>query len=272
MKRLAIWNYHPAEVLAFGLTSGAVPSPYTDIVRWEPLQCFRGLQQGAVSTALIPTLQVLRSPDAFDVAPHVGIVTSAYPYVRLFLRKGLEAIEKVAFDPRYAQEILVTRIVLREHYQVMPAFIPKEQVALELLDTYDAVLLVGPEVPMISSSYLALDIGQEWFELTAYPMVWGLVAAQKGTMTVEEALALKASAAFGAENIDLWLQAAEPPEPIRQFLQEHFSPLLEGPALGGLDELAEYFFFYGVLDEIPDIPFLDLPEEEDEGETPTENK
>ncbi len=273
MKQLAIWDYPPAEVLVFGFTSGAVPSPFT-LRRGEPLACVQALERGEADVALVPLLHVLRDPEAYEVVPDVGIVsTESYPYVRLFLREGLGKVERLVFDPRYAQEILLTRIILQEHYQLTPQFVPVMHSSLEELrrGEADAVLLVGPDVPMIESEFLALDIGQEWFELTAYPMVWGVVASPEGRLEVEEAALIREAARVGAANIEAYVQAMEPPVPVRTFLLEHFSPLLEGPAEGGLDEFRQYLFYYGALEEVPEVPFIFIPEEEEEEEEKDKN-
>ncbi len=266
MKHFAIWNYPPAEVMVFGFTSGAVASPFT-LRRGEPLACTQALERDEVDVALVPLLHVLRHPEKYEVVPDVGIVsTESYPYVRLFLREGLGEIGRLIFDPRHAQEILLTRIILQEHYRHTPEFIPKVHPSLDVLrrGEADAVLLVGPDVPTIEAEFLSLDIGQEWFELTAYPMVWGLVAAPENRLEVEEAALIREAARVGAANVEAYVQSMEPPAPVRTFLLEHFSPLLEGPAEGGLDEFRQYLFYYGALDEVPEIPFIIIPEEEEE--------
>lgn len=183
--QLAIWNYPPAEFAVSGFTSGWVPPPF-EIVRHTIPECVQLLAAGRVDVAMVPTLTLLRDPDAYDVLPAVALSSWSYPYARLVLRHGLQGeIERLAFNPVAEQEAFLARLVLKEHYQRQPVMVPLEGAShLDLLRSdADAALIVGVDAPLLHSDALWLDLGQEWYELANYPMVWGFFATRKGEAT-----------------------------------------------------------------------------------------
>ncbi|PSQ96508.1 MAG: hypothetical protein BRD51_04780, partial [Bacteroidetes bacterium SW_11_64_17] len=157
---LAIWDYPPAEFLVSGFTSGAVGNPF-QIKRHRPEKCAAQLVEGEVDVALMPTMLALQASKAIDVLPSVGLASWRYPYARLAWSGGLHDFpETIAYDRRIAQERLVTRIILHEHYKVDPTFVPYDpRPPEELLGTdEDAALLVGSEVPFLKPEPFTIDI------------------------------------------------------------------------------------------------------------------
>ena len=205
--RLAIWNEQAAEFIVSGFTSGAVASPF-DIQRHPRATCTKLLKAGKVDLALVPTLTVLRDHEDYDALPAVALSTWGYPFAQLVLRGGLgDPFKTLAFDPRYAQEAVLSRIVLAEHYQQEPSFVPYEAPTREqlLAAPEDASLHVGPDVPLLRTDRITLDLGQEWYELANYPMVWGLFAARKDEGVSEMVHAVRASAEAAEAQRGLWM-------------------------------------------------------------------
>ena len=266
---LAIWDAPPAEFIVSGFTSGAVEAP-VEIERESAREATRLLTDGLVDVALLPTLTILRDLKAYDVLPAVALSTWRYPYARLVLRNALgKPIHRVAFDPQYAQEALVTRIILQEHYRIEPAFLPLPSPLPEelLAADADAALLVGQGVPALHTDRLVLDLGQEWYELSNYPMVWGLFAARKGTATPEMIRALRASAGAAEAQRGLWIRSQEAPPTLHAFYQDDLRVRLDDLAVASLTELRQYLFYYDILDEVAEIPFVAIQDDEgDEAE------
>jgi predicted solute-binding protein len=242
--RLAVWPVDPARSLAAALAgSGLV----TETIGVAPFEAGAALREGRVDLALVPTLDVLRDPEAFALVPGVGLVGERCPTVRLVVAGPLDAVRTVAFDPRYAQEVLLTQLLLREHYGAAPAFVPADPAASldERLAGRDAALV--PVGEAAGAGRVVLDLGQEWTELTLRPMVWGLVAARAGTLDAATARALgEAVAAAPADAADDG---------------RHYQRTLDGYAHAGLDELVNHLYYHRVLDDLPALPFVTLPEE-----------
>jgi predicted solute-binding protein len=265
---LAIWNYPPAEFLASGFTSGAVDSPFR-IKRYRPEECAARLVEGSTDVALLPTMLALQASEAIDVIPSVGLVAWKYPYARLVWKGGLhEMPETIAYDRRVAQERLLARVVMHEHYGVDPAFVPyDDRSPLELLDTQeDAALMVGPNVPSLQPEPFSMDIGREWYELANYPMVWGLFVTPRDEASDDVIEALIASAKSAEENRDVWIQAQETSPTLNEFYRDNLRTALDKLAIASLTEFRKYMFYYDVTDDVPDVPFVYLDEDDEEEE------
>ncbi|PSQ64745.1 MAG: hypothetical protein BRD32_05315 [Bacteroidetes bacterium QH_2_64_74] len=263
---LAIWDYPPAEFLVSGFTSGAVSNPF-QIKRHRPEECAALLVEDEVDVALMPSMLALQASNALDIIPSVGLVSWRYPYARLVWSGGLHDFpETIAYDRRVVQERLVTRIILHEHYQVDPTFVPYDQrPPKKLIETdEDAALMVGPEVPSLQPDPFTIDIGREWYELSNYPMVWGMYATKRDRATDETIEALIASGEAADENRDVWVQAQETTASLNEFYREDLRTGLDKLAIASLTEFRKYLFYYDVTEDIPDLPFVYLDEEEEE--------
>jgi predicted solute-binding protein len=204
----------------------------------------------------------------------VGLVSWQYPYARLAWSGGLHDFpETIAYDRRVAQERLVARIILHEHYKVDPTFVPYDpRPPEELLDTEeDAALLVGPDVPFLKPDTFTIDIGREWYELANYPMVWGLYVTKRDQSTDEMIEALIASGEAADENRDVWVQAQETTATLNEFYREDLRTGLDKLAIASLTEFRQYMFYYDVTEDIPDLPLVYLDEDEEEEEDAPED-
>ena len=246
--RLAVPDVDAATALARTWAEGASP-----VDSWEVAPLYgaeRLLRAGHADLAFLPTLSVLRHADDFSVIPGVGLVGSAYGPVRLDVRSGLDALDRIGFDPHFAQEVLLAQVLLKEHYDAQPTFVPIPSGAPGPPDL-SARLRVG-EAAEPASDVLALDLAREWFELTTRPFVWGLLAAPVGTVTPAEAKLLRDEA----------LRDSPPPDLGTEPTMGGIT--LAGWAHAGLEEWANHLFYHRALDDLPEIPFAELPEEDEE--------
>ena len=269
MLRVALPDLPTAELFAAGLQTGP-EQRRPAVVRVPAHQTAEVLAAGEADVALVPTLAVLRAPKAFSVVPGVALSAWDYPFARLLLRDGLGGgVATVAFDPREAQAVLLARLVLREHYGFAPAFVPVEAPTAAALGANDAVLVTGEAAVRSAVGADAeregLDLGQEWYELANYPFVWGLFVTRAGEATPEVVRLLLSAVAAAEAQRGYWIRSREMPEPLHAFFAESLRLRLDDLATASLTELGEHFFSLGVLDELPEIPYADLPDAADEG-------
>jgi len=153
-----------------------------------------------------------------------------------------------------------------EHYGVDPTFVPYDgREPKELLDTEeDAALLVGPNVPSLQTEPFTIDIGQEWYELSNYPMVWGMYVTKRDRADEAIIEPLIASARAAEENRDVWVQAQETTEALNAFYREDLRTGLDKLAIASLTEFRKYLFYYDVTEDVPDLPFVFLDDDEEE--------
>lgn len=248
--RLAVWPVLPARALA-----RALADLVTEVVEVEPFEARAALDDGRADLALLPTLDVLRDYTDIEVVPGVALAGEKSPRRHLVVGSALDAIETVGFDPRDAQEALLTQLVLREHYGSQPKFAlanPADRLGAVLARESAALVGYAEAVP---EGAFALDPAQEWMDLTLRPFVWGLLAARAGTLEADTAGRLRDGAQRGGESDDLAVDGAVV-----------YQITLDGYAVDGLDQMREYLFETGTLTEIPELPFVEIPAEDGEDE------
>lgn len=244
-----------------------------EILRLPAHETADALRSGDADVALVPSLAVLRDPAAFTVLPSAALSMWDFPYARLVLRGGVgEAIQSVAFDPRDQQAVVLTSLILREHYGATPSFRPLDRPSLGDLDEADAVLLVGSDVPTLAlGGRYAMDLGQEYYELANYPLVWGVFATRSGAATPEQLRLVKAGAATAEASRAAFVAAQERSEALRTFYAESLRFRLDDLATASLTELADLLFETGILDEVPTLPMAAFKDEDaEDGEKPPE--
>lgn len=269
--KLAIWNAPIAEAAVSGM---AAFDDAPALRRLRPEACAAALLKKQVDVALVPTTMALQGADGFDVVPGVALSSWKYPFARLVLKEGLGGSDlEMACDRRAVQEQFVARTVLREHYQLAPEQVlydaptPKELLQGEenaaLVTSTDLSAL--PDPGRLGGGGLVMDLGQEWFELAKYPMVWGLFVAREGTLDAEGTVALRDRLHAAEENRARWVEQAEHPA-LKEFFQEDLRLRYDDLVVASLTELKHYLFYSDVLGDIPDFSFAPLPEEEGEQE------
>ena len=268
--RIAVWNEPAVDVFAAALERSGAFDP-ASILRGSRTECRDWLVRGEVDIALVPTLTVIREEDFFDPLPAVALSSWNYPFTEIVLHRGLgHALHTIVFDPRYAQDVLLARIVLKEHYNMAPGFKPVDTTSVRtLLDQEaDAAVIVNQSIVSDVPEATSLDLGREWFELTNYPLIWGVFVAQKGAATPAHVRALIESAATAEQITESWIEEHVPHERFATFYTEHMRYRLDDLATASLTSLQDYLYYYLATDDIPSITFYQVPEEEEDSTNP----
>ena len=270
--KLAIWNAPMAEAAVSALTgtNGSV-----DVHRLRPEACAAALLKQQVDVALVPTTMVLQGAEGFDVVPDVALSSWKYPFARVVLKEGLDTTDlTLACDRRAVQERFVARVALREHYQLdVEQVLYDAPAPRELLQgEEDAALLTStdldalPDTGRLGGGAVVMDLGQEWFELAKYPMVWGLFVAREDTLDAETTAALRDSLHAAEENRPTWVRQAQHPA-LQSFFEDDLRLRYDDLVVASLTELKHYLFYDDVLSDVPDLSFAPLPEEEEKERT-----
>ncbi|MEM1093188.1 MAG: MqnA/MqnD/SBP family protein [Bacteroidota bacterium] len=255
---IALWNTTPGTFWADAI--GAAGAELS-IIRADPARCDLALRAGEADIALVPTLTAMRDPDLYDIFPEVALSTWHYPFARIVMRNDLNAeAQSLAFDPRYTTEVLLARLILKEHYGMTPQFFPvdAEEPSWVLDIDADAALIVGDEVPYMRPESYAMDLGQEWYELANYPMVWGFFAARKGEATPEMMLALRAAASAAEQTREAAATDVSPE--LHHFISDDLRTRFDDLAVASLTEYRQYLFYENVLTDVPDLDPVSFPE------------
>jgi predicted solute-binding protein len=212
-------------------------------------ECESLLRTGRVDVAMIATVEALTQEEAFAILPGVALSSWMSPNARIRLEAGLAAPpEQIAFAPEFSQEALMARIVLREHYAMEPAFAPDGAPEVQR-----SSVIVGSDVPPASET--VLDLGQEWSELTNYPMVWGVFSVRPGE-------AKRSMVDLLLDAVEVWERSREETSEIEQMLSAEPRFRLDDIATASLTEFCDLLYFYKVASEIPAVAFAGIEEEQ----------
>ena len=243
---LALWDRPPADCLFHAAEALRLPVECRDAAT-----CVRLLLEDQVDVALVPTTLAIACGKAVRVLPGAAVTAWTYPFARIVLRRGFGGrLDSVAYSERSAQEGLLTRIVLQEHYGRRPALVARPPAALRRA-TEDAILLTGPEEPGDHALGTIVDLGQEWFELAQYPMVWGLFI----TLPDKANLELVRSVRMLGRQVEA-LAAAWPQRP--EFYAESLQLRFDDVVVASLTVIREYLYYYKVTNELCDLPLFEV--------------
>lgn len=264
--RIGIEQSLPAE---FFVSGAAGASSGFDIVKLESRTGIDMVRSADLEIALVPALSVMADPADIEVVPAVAMSSWRYPFAQLYLPDGLGSTpERILFERRYREEADLTRIILKEHYGLTPAFEAVDFLD-DLPDDNAPSIRVGNEVPVGRSRGLYLDIGQEWYELANYPMVWGLYVMAKGSVTPEAVRHLREVAARTEKLRTRWADASDRGGAIRRFFLEDVRVRFDDLVTASLTQLLDYAFYYDLTDEIRPFPVASIEiSESDDGLTP----
>jgi predicted solute-binding protein len=210
----------------------------------SPADCALRLLEGDVDVALVPSIELLRSTEAFSVLPGIAFASRrGFPFVHLQMHRPVHEIRTILCTKDTEPFYGLASIVLREQYECETKMIQKGEA--------DAELIFAREDQESSSQ--VLDVGIEWFEMTGTPLSWGFFAVRPGTQPKRPLTALQetlTSVLRGEESASVnGTGAADAGDhPIRAMLDPDVSE--------GVDELAHYLFYVGILDDIPALRLM----------------
>lgn len=251
MKRpgnVAVWQHPYADIVAAAIEKRL---PGVAIVRLAPEAATRALADGSVDAALVPAVSALSNSERFDVLPAFALSSWSYPYAQIFLAGSLaDFTAELVVPPESAQESFVASVVLQEHYGKRVLVVPSEKQP----DREINHLWVGSNPDAAPQG--AMDLGREWYELTNYPMVWGLLAMRRdeaGDGMIQAA----ADIAALCDRIRDELGTTVDPE-VALFAEEDLRFRFDDLATASLTELADYVFYYFGTDAPPELNLVSL--------------
>lgn len=209
--------------------------------------CTDLLRQQQVDVALLPATTVLAADDEFDIIPGGAVSSWAYPFARLRIHQDLYQAKALKSIPEQKLKEFLARVILKEHYGRQVQVVFDGQADIELLSESTSLRQA------LDSD--TLDIGQEWYELAQYPMVWGIYACLKGTGTdrmTELLMELTKEAEIIAQE---WGARSDSPE--NRFFGESLRLRLDDVTIAGLTAIRDYMYYYGMTDDLASLPIFE---------------
>ena len=112
-----------------------------------PSRCARELADGVIDVGIIPVVEYARSPRPYWIVPDIAIGSQGPVLtVRLFCRRPLPQVERIALDTSSRTSVALLSILLREKFALTPQLIEAPPDLAAMLDVADAALLIGDQV------------------------------------------------------------------------------------------------------------------------------
>jgi chorismate dehydratase len=153
-----------------------------EIVEGHPAALNEMLVRGAIDVALPSSIAFARYADELTLLPHVSISSfGAVDSIQLFARTPLAHVRRVAVTEKSTTSICLLK-VLCDEWGIEPEFSLREGSLSELLEEFDALLLIGDEalhLLRVEAYPYHFDLGAEWKSVTGLPMVYAVCAARR---------------------------------------------------------------------------------------------
>ena len=217
------------------------------------------LKSGELDLALLSPIDYARNSSEYLILPEICISSrGGNRTVLLYFREGLKRIKTVAADIGLTSELVLTKIILTEKYDTNPEFIPMVADVTAMLTKADGALVIGgPSAPVSNESVRALDLVDEWYDLTELPYVHSLWLGRRNAILPADLSILKKSLEEGLRHLkEIAASVAEEeqaePRDSESYLGS-FNFQLNNEAVEALAEFNRFAFYYGLIGEVPDI-------------------
>ena len=231
-----------------------------------PSACARDLHAGRTDVGLIPSIEYVRSPEPYYIVPDIAISTRGEVLtVRLFLRRTITEVRRVALDVSSRTSIALLRILLREKYGLDPEMVEMAPDLPGMLAEADAALLIGDMVfQVLEAGYQSVDLGREWVELTGLPFVFAFWAGRQDAIVAEQVERLVQARREGELQLagiarQFFEECGGSVEVYERYLSRHIYFGLGVEEQTGLNEFFRLAHKYELIETVPELRFYETP-------------
>jgi chorismate dehydratase len=224
----------------------------TEVVEASPRNLATMFEKGEIDFAPVPTFYYLKNKH--KLRRYEFCVASKHRVLSVIVvsREKLFDSQCIAVTNQTTTSINLLKIILRERglqNEIVPV---DESTASELLTHCPHALVIGDEALRARREYrVVMDLGEEWRELTGYPMVFGIATSRKDWDMSAINRTVMDSITWGEQNIEaIAREAACKYELPKDFLEVYFKALtfrLGEKERRGLELFEEKCHEYGLL-------------------------
>ncbi len=252
----------------FGFVNNFLPYYWLEqngarVIEASPRKLVEMFEKGEVDFAPVPSFYYIKNKDKlrsyeFCIASRNSVLSVIL--VKPFFRKESFTKEKsynedsgcIAVTNQTLTSVNLLKIILRERGWKNKVARVDESKASELLKHCTYALVIGDEAIKARMKYsVVMDLGEEWRDLTGYPMVFGIAVSRKERDMSEVNKAVMESVAWGKRNADVVVaEAANKFGMPVEFLREYFNTLtyqMGAEERRGLELFEEKCYEYGLL-------------------------
>jgi chorismate dehydratase len=151
------------------------------VIEGSPTKVNQALREALIDIAPISSYEYLSNKKLYDRIPGISISSKLKAdSVMFFYNQDIEPGSKIYLTDKSASSVNLLKIILNKKFYLNLEDLDFEFFAENSTD-YSAKLLIGDEALKEDKSKYQkyLDLGTAWYELTQYPMVFGLWTASK---------------------------------------------------------------------------------------------
>lgn len=220
--------------------------------------------------AFLSPIDYARHGGEYRIVPGIGVSSSGRTdTIQLFIKSSVRDVRTVAVDIRVTSEIILAKIILLEKFSNLTEgdtaiqFLPMLPNLDHMLAKADAALIVNltPNIH-VSQETFALDLAEEWNDLTDLPYVHGFWVGREEEAGREIAQGLIRAKTLGVSRMDyIAAHASQQRELSLEEAQNYlaqFSYDFGTDQEESLSEFMRYAFYHGVIPDVPDIQFIEF--------------
>jgi chorismate dehydratase len=199
--RVGAVSYLNTKPLIYRLTELA---PRIELVLDLPSRLADGLAKGTLDVALVPSIEYFKDPAYTIVSDACIACRGPVMSVKLFSRVPADEIQTLALDEGSRTSVVLTRILLKERFDVEPRLMPLP-IGASIADVdCDAVLVIGDRAMHSPDGSFAevWDLGDEWCRWTGLPFVFAMWVARPGFEVGDLATAFARARDLGLANLE----------------------------------------------------------------------
>ncbi|MBB28307.1 MAG: hypothetical protein CME25_05315 [Gemmatimonadetes bacterium] len=262
LTRLGVVSYFNTRPLVHALETGEINHQFQlhfDV----PSVCAEKLHCNETDVALIPSIEIARSPEPYVVVSGAGI-SSAGPVrsVLLVHEREPSEIRTLALDIGSRTSVALGRIILHREYACTPETFQSSPDLDDMLAVADAALIIGDAaLEQDLDGYRYLDLGQAWTNMTGLPFVYACWTGRGSALESEQVQTLVKAKESGVSNIPSIAETHAVSAPYsasfyRKYLSENIRFDLGDREREGLERFYSYAFELGLIDRVPRIDFF----------------
>jgi chorismate dehydratase len=177
--RVGAVQYLNARPLTFSLTKFA---PQAEMIFDVPSRLSDALKAGELDVAMIPSIEYFRHPGYTIISDACIACRGPVRSVKLFSRVPVQRIRTLALDEGSRTSSALTRILLKEEFDLEPEISSLPIGASAADSPADAVLLIGDRgISFNHGRYeFVWDLGERWTQRTGLPFVFAMWIARPG--------------------------------------------------------------------------------------------
>jgi chorismate dehydratase len=220
--RLGAVSYLNTRPLVYGLE----PSARFDVRFDVPSRCAALLHEGAIDVGLIPSIEYLRGPVPYRIAPDLSLASrGAVDSVALYARRPMHEVRSIAMDTCSRTSVALVRVLCDRLFRFDPALEALGPDLEAMLARCDAALIIGDNALFLdhrAAGVQKVDLGEAWFTMTGLPFVYAFWAGRDGALDSEDVRVLWQARDAGVQHPAEIARTMYPGDAHRQAVAERY--------------------------------------------------